>query len=72
MLVNDLSYDVDDELVHLSGSKKRQPLRHRSLLHLPAASPIVYCLLCSMSKGSVTRSQMHSIETKENGKIDAN
>jgi|HubBroStandDraft_2_1064218.scaffolds.fasta_scaffold40310_3 hypothetical protein len=40
MLVNDLSYYVDDELVHLIGSKKQQPLRHQSLLHLPAASTL--------------------------------
>jgi hypothetical protein len=64
MLVNDLSYYVDDELVHLIGSKKQQPLRPPKPASFTCG--IYHRLLCSMSKGSVTRSQMHSIETKEN------
>jgi len=55
MLANDLSYYVDDELVHLIGSKKQQPLRHRSLLHLPAASTVVCSAACPRGASQVLR-----------------
>lgn len=72
MLVNDLSYYVDDELVHLIGSKKQQPLRHQSLLHLPAASTL-FALQHVQGERHTFSDVRHRKERKwKDRKIDAN